>query len=64
MKLQPKIPHVEVDGCVLPAAPVGLGIANDILAAYEDSVKAHTVKVPTDDPVKRVRPPGRVGKSH
>ena len=44
--------------------PWDLGIANDILAAYEDSVKAHTVKVPTDDPVKRVRPPGRVGKSH
>ena len=56
MKSLPKVTHVVVvDDYVLPATHMGLGIDNDIVAAYEDSVEARIVEVPLDNQVKRVR---------
>ena len=55
VKSLPKITHVKVNGYVLPLTHMGLGIDNDTLAAYEDRVEAHIVKVPPDNQVKRAR---------
>ena len=55
VKTLPKITHIEVDSFVLPLTHMGLGIDNNIIAAYEDRVEAHIVKVPPDEQVKQVQ---------
>ena len=55
VKSLPKITHIEVDGFVLPLTHMGLGIDNNVIAAYEDRVEAHIVKVPPDNQGKLVR---------
>ena len=55
VKSFPKIPEIEVDEYVLPATHLGLGIENDVIAAYEDRVETKIVWVSVGDEVMRSR---------
>ena len=49
----PKLNAIDVDGIVLPLTHIGLGIDNDILAAFEEEVEYTNVRLPPDDVQRR-----------
>jgi hypothetical protein len=55
VKYKPKIEHIEVCDYVVPLTHIGLGIDNDIIAAFEDRVETRIGKVPPTDHIKRTR---------
>ena len=55
VKSLPKIRSINVDDIVLPVTQIGLGIVNDIIAAFEGKVEASIVHVPSEDATRRRR---------
>ena len=55
MKCLTKLKSVEVDGVILPATHLGLGVNNNIVCESEDKAKTRVVAVPGDDRLKRLR---------
>ena len=55
VKSLPKIRSINVEDIVLPVTHIGLGIDNDIIAAFEDKVEVSIVHVPPEDVTRRRR---------
>ena len=55
VKHLPKINTINVDNIILPVTHIGLGIDNDIIAAFEDRVEGSIVHVPPEDVTRRMR---------